>query len=124
MKTIHTTEARAATRLTAKIAADGPPCPEILIPLHLELASKLDGMPRDLGIVLIVLGVVGIAIPGPIPPGASFVLLGIVFLRPGLVARFAGPLAARCPRVFRLLIGFVDDLRTGLERRYPGAVPC
>jgi len=74
------------------------------------------------GIALIGLGAMGIAIPGPVPPGASFVLLGLVFLKPGLLARFAEPLARRFPRVFRFLIGFVDHLRIDLERRYPGAV--
>lgn len=92
--------------------------------LHLELVRKLEGLPRDLGIVLIGVGTVGIAIPGPIPPGASFVLLGVVFLRPGLITRFAGPIARRFPRLFRFLIGFVDDLRRDLGRRYPGAVAC
>jgi hypothetical protein len=30
----------------------------------------------------------------------------------------------RLPKLFRLLIGFVDDLRADLERRYPGSVRC
>jgi hypothetical protein len=90
--------------------------------LHLELARKVEGLPRDPGVALIGLGVVGIAIPGPIPPGASFVLLGMLFLRPSLLAKRAGPLARRFPKVFRFLIAFVEDLRTDLERRYPGSV--
>ena len=53
---------------------------------HLELARKLRGLPRDLGFVLIGLGAIGIAIPGPIPPGASFVVLGVLFAAPGLIA--------------------------------------
>lgn len=92
--------------------------------LHLELARKVEGLPKDLGVALIGLGVIGIAIPGPIPPGASFVLLGLVFLRPGLIVRFAGPIARRFPRLVRFLIGFVDDLRLALERRYPGSAGC
>jgi hypothetical protein len=90
--------------------------------LHLELARKLDGLPRDVGVALIGLGTIGIAIPGPIPPGVSFVLLGTVFLWPRLIARLAGPLARRFPRLSRFLIDFVDDLRTDLERRYPGII--
>jgi hypothetical protein len=76
------------------------------------------------GVALIGLGAIGVAIPGPIPPGASFVLLGVVFVWPGLLARFAGPLARRFPRLFRFLIGFVDHLRIDLKRRYPCAVSC
>jgi hypothetical protein len=74
--------------------------------------------------MLIGLGAIGIAIPGPIPPGASFVLLGVLFRRPGLIVRFAGPIARRFPRLFRFLIGFVEDLRLALSWRYPGSVGC
>ena len=89
--------------------------------LHRELAEKLGGLPRDLAITLVSLGIVGIAIPGPIPPGLSFVLLGAVILWPGLLARTGGPLARRCPRAFRMLIGFTDHLTTDLARRYPNS---
>lgn len=91
-------------------------------PLHRELAEKLGGLPRDLAIALISLGVIGVAIPGPVPLGSSFVVLGTIVLWPGLLARTGGPLARRCPRVFRVLIGFADDLRADLERRYPGSL--
>jgi hypothetical protein len=116
--------ARSARRRRSTIVAEEPTSPSPPRPLHLELARKLEGLPKDLGCALIGLGVIGIAIPGPIPPGASFVLLGVLFLRPGLIARLAGPLARRFPKMFRFLIGFVDDLRTDLDRRYPGAVGC
>lgn len=120
MKTIRTPAAKPGRRRPAAIA---PPPPAGSPPaLHLELARKAEGLPRDLGVVLIGVGAVGIAIPGPIPPGASFVLLGGLFLRPGLIARFGGPLARRFGRLFRFLIGFVDDLRRDLERRYPGCL--
>jgi hypothetical protein len=94
------------------------------LPLHIELARQLEGLPRDLGIVLLGLGTIGVAIPGPVPPGASFVMLGAVLLRPGLLARFAGSLAARFPRLFRFLIDFVERLRIDLKRRYPGSIGC
>jgi hypothetical protein len=94
------------------------------LPLHHELARHLEGLPRDLGIVLLGLGAIGVAIPGPIPAGPSFVVLGAVLLRPGLLARFAGSLAARFPRLFRFLIGFVERLRIDLEGRYPGSIGC
>jgi hypothetical protein len=90
--------------------------------VHRELAEKLAGLPRDLGIALISLGMVGVVIPGPVPLGASFVVLGTVILWPGVLARTGGPLARRCPRVFRVLVDFTDDLRADLERRYPGSL--
>jgi hypothetical protein len=89
--------------------------------LHLELASEMSGLPRDLGIILIGLGAVGIVIPGPIPPGVSFVLLGALVLYPALIERL-GWLAARLPGMFRFLISLVKRLRADLARRYPGSV--
>jgi hypothetical protein len=91
-------------------------------PLHLEIADKLGGLPNDLGVALLGLGLLGVVIPGPIPLGASFILMGTAFLWPGLVARFGGCLASRLPGLFRLLIDFVDHLRSDLKRRHPGSL--
>lgn len=91
-------------------------------PLHRELAEKLGGLPSDLGISLLSLGAVGVVIPGPVPLGASFVLLGAVVLWPGLLIRTGGPLARKCPCIFRVLIDFTDHYRSDLDRRYPGSL--
>lgn len=90
--------------------------------LHRELAAKLSGLPRDLGVALVSLGVVGVAIPGPVPLGTPFVLLGTVVLWPKLLVKGGGPVARRCPRFFRVLVEFADDLGADLERRYPGSL--
>jgi hypothetical protein len=100
----------------ARARADAP------VALHRELARKLHGLPKDLGVVLTGLGAVGLVIPGPIPPGILFVLLGAAFLWPGILARFGGWLARWFPGILRVLIGFVDQLRSDLQRRYPGWV--
>ena len=92
-------------------------------PLHLELARQLGGLPMDLGTSLLVIGTFGVIIPGPVPPGFSFILLGVVVLRPSILARTGAPLAHRFPRAFRLLIGLVTRFRSDLARRYPGSVP-
>jgi len=89
---------------------------------HRELAEKLGTLPGDLGVSLISLGLIGAVIPGPVPLGASFIVLGTVVLCPGLLARMGGPLAKRCPRVVRVLIDFSDHLRADLARRYPGSL--
>jgi hypothetical protein len=91
-------------------------------PLHRELAEKLQGLPWDLGLSLVSLGTIGVLIPGPVPLGPSFVLLGGVVLCPSLLARTGGPLARKCPYVFRVLIDFTDHLRSDLDRRYPGSL--
>jgi len=90
--------------------------------LHLELAEKLDGLPKDLGVALMGVGAVGVVIPGPIPLGAPFIFMGTVFLWPRFLARFGGWLARRLPGMLRFLIDFVDHLRSDLQRRYPDSV--
>jgi hypothetical protein len=92
-------------------------------PLHVELARQLGGLPRDLGTSLLVLGTFGVIIPGPVPPGFSFILLGVVVLRPSILARGGAPLARRFPGAFHLLISLVTHFRSDLARRYPGSVP-
>jgi hypothetical protein len=92
------------------------------LPLHQELAKKLEGMPLDLGIALVGLGAVGVLIPGPIPLGTTYLVVGVAFLWPGLVARFGGFLTKRAPAILHILIAFLNHLRFGLKRRYPGAL--
>jgi hypothetical protein len=92
------------------------------LPLHGELAEKLAGLPKDLAVTLLSLGVVGVMIPGPVPPGKSFILLGVVMLFPGVLANTGGCLARKFPRVFRMLISFTDHLSADLARRYPESV--
>ena len=106
-------------RKQAALAAPEPSPPPLQ--LHFQLAETIGSLPKDLAVMLISLGVVGVAIPGPIPPGVSFILLGTVILWPNMLVRTGGPLAQRFPRVFRMLINFADDLHEGLDRRYPGS---
>jgi hypothetical protein len=92
--------------------------------LHLELARQLDGLPHDLAVTLLLVGTFGIVIPGPVPPGFSFILLGTIAFQPTLLARSGAPLARRFPRLFCVLIGLVRHFRLDLEGRYPGSVPA
>jgi hypothetical protein len=71
------------------------------------------------GAALIGLGAVGIVIPGPIPPGASFVVLGVLFCWPRLLLKLGDVLARRFPRLYRCFVAFISDLSTNLKRRYP-----
>jgi hypothetical protein len=110
--------ARKAT-IPRSTGGDVSELPSDLTPLHHQLAQRLGYLPKDLAVTLISLGFVGVAIPGPVPPGPSFILLGAVILWPGLLVKTGGPLARRFPGVFRMLIHFADHLHSDLARRYP-----
>ena len=121
----HSTPPAAACKQKRRAAkAPRPACPPSSEPPHIQLAQKLELLPRDVGVALMGLGTAGVVIPGPIPPGFSFVLLGSVFVFPRLIARFGGWLSAKCPSAFRLLIAFVDHLHVDLAMRYPGSFPA
>ena len=122
MKKARSSAAHAKKRAKPVEAAPKPSVRSPATPLHLELAEQLEGLPRDVGIVLLGVGTVGVLIPGPIPPGLSFVVLGALFLLPRLVARFGGWMARAWPFLFRVLIGLIERLRTGLQRRFPGSI--
>jgi hypothetical protein len=100
-----------------------PSCGLPPLPPHQELARQLEGLPKDLGVTLVVLGIFGVVILGPIPPGFSFILMGVIALRPTLIERSGASLARRWPRLLRILIGLVAGFRRDLARRYPGSVP-
>ena len=87
----------------------------------MRLEVKLNQLPRDVGIVLITVGVVGLVIPGPVPPGTTFLVVGAVFLSPRLLRPCSGYLRRRIPVVYQAFEGQVSRFHSDLERRYPGS---
>ena len=90
------------------------------LPLNLVLARKLDGLPKDMGITLIGLGAAGVVIPGIIPPGISFILLGGALVWPRSLAGISGWVAKRCPWMVQVLIDFVQPLSIRSGESLPG----
>ena len=117
MRGVRSAIVRAGPRSKGALTTVHPPGKSAALSLHLELARQLDALPKDLGVTLLVLGTFGVVIPGPVPPGFSFILLGIIALRPSILARSAAPLASRFSGVFHLLIGLVTHFRFDLARR-------
>jgi hypothetical protein len=80
----------------------------------LELIKAL---PKEVGFLLLVMGVGGLLLPGPV--GTPFVLMGGVVLWPRVFEKLEMRFQRRFPRLhrrsMRQLKRFVDDL----ERRYP-----
>ena len=84
------------------------------VTLHLEK------LPAEIGTLLLLVGVAGILLPGPV--GAPFLIAGGIALWP---SRFAG--AARwfertAPNAYRHGMKQMDRFLTDLENRYPGTV--
>jgi hypothetical protein len=77
----------------------------------------IKSLPKEVGVLLLVLGMGGLLLPGPL--GSPFLLMGGVVLWPSMFERLEFAFQRRFPRVhrqsMRQLRRFIDDL----ERRYP-----
>jgi len=84
---------------------------------HAEEIRRIRAMPTEVGVLLIVSGIAGVLLPGPV--GTPFLILGCIMLWPGAFERAENFVEARFPRVhhhgLRQITRFLDDL----ERRYP-----
>ena len=82
-----------------------------------EEIQRIRAMPKEVGVLLVVAGVGGLLLPGPI--GTPFLILGGVILWPKAFERLEIFVQKRFPRMHhqsvRQIRRFIDDL----ERRYP-----
>jgi hypothetical protein len=82
-----------------------------------EQARRIEGMPKEVGVLLVMVGLAGLVLPGPF--GTPFILMGGVALWPRAFRGVDGAFERRFPKAHdqaaRVVIRFLDDL----ERRYP-----
>lgn len=82
-----------------------------------ETLTTVEGLPKELGVLLVVSGIGGLLLPGPV--GTPFLLMGGVILWPAGFRRVDRYVEKRFPRLHRegmtQMARFVRDL----ERRYP-----
>jgi hypothetical protein len=82
-----------------------------------EQVRRIEKMPKEVGVLLIVAGIGGILLPGPV--GTPFLVLGGLVLWPLTFRRLEGFFERRFPRLHHQsmlqITRFLDDL----ERRYP-----
>jgi len=82
-----------------------------------EEIRRIEAMPKEVGVLLIVAGIGGLLLPGPV--GTPFLVLGGVVLWPRTFRWLEGFLERRFPRLHHQsmlqITRFLDDL----ERRYP-----
>ena len=74
--------------------------------------------PKELGLMLVTAGVIGVVLPGP---GAPALLAGGLILWPEGFGRVEGWLRQRFPESHRKGMRHLDRFLSDLERRYPGS---
>jgi hypothetical protein len=82
-----------------------------------EEIIRVRAMPREFSILLIVAGIGGILLPGPV--GTPFLVLGGIMLWPRALGRLEALLAGRFPRLHRGSVRQINRFLDDLERRYP-----
>jgi hypothetical protein len=78
---------------------------------------RVRAMPKEFGVLLIVAGVGGILLPGPV--GTPFLILGGLMLWPRALEKLEVFLEGRYPRVHHHGVRQVNRFLDDLERRYP-----
>jgi hypothetical protein len=82
-----------------------------------EQIRRIEQMPKEVGVLLVVAGIGGLLLPGPV--GTPFLILGGVVLWPRAFRGVQGMFERRFPKLhhqsMRQIVRFLDDM----ERRYP-----
>jgi hypothetical protein len=87
-------------------------------PIHQDVEKRpFRGVPREIGVLLVVAGIGGILLPGPV--GTPLLILGGLILYPGAFERLEIRLERRFPRVHRHGMRQIDRFLGDLDRRYP-----
>ena len=82
-----------------------------------QALGPIQGVPKELGVLLVVGGIGGLLLPGPV--GSPFLILGGVILWPTAFSRVEKCFEKRFPRIHRQGMMQIARFVTDLERRYP-----
>jgi hypothetical protein len=80
-------------------------------------AVMLNSLPKEVGVLLIVVGLGGILLPGPV--GSPFLILGGVVLFPKAFRRLDSSFQKHFPKLHREGLKQVHRFVVDLEKRYP-----
>jgi hypothetical protein len=113
------------SRLMADLRARYPASPgtstrDLAPPVDPAFEHRLERLPPEIGVLLVVIGVAGIMLPGPV--GSPFVLAGGLVLWPKGFGRVERWFERRFPRMHREGVSQIDRYLDDLERRFPGSV--
>ena len=82
-----------------------------------EERERIRQLPKEVGVLLVVAGIGGLLLPGPV--GTPFVIAGGVILWPKVFERVELAFERRFPRVHRQGVRHMGRFLTDLQRRYP-----
>jgi hypothetical protein len=82
-------------------------------------AHELEKLPPEIGVLLIVVGVAGLLLPGPV--GSPFLVAGGVALWPSAFRKTEHWLQRTAPKLYDEGIRQMERFLADLERRYPGS---
>lgn len=85
-----------------------------------EFESRIQKLPPEIGVLLIIVGILGLLLPGPV--GSPFVLAGGLTLWPKGFGKVEVWFQRRFPGLHRAGVTQIDRFLVDLERRYPGSV--
>jgi hypothetical protein len=84
---------------------------------HLEQIRKVRDMPTEVGVLLIVSGIGGILLPGPV--GTPFLVLGCMMLWPRAFHRLGICLESHLPKMHHHGVKQINRFLDDLDKRYP-----
>jgi len=84
---------------------------------QVEDIERIKHLPKEVGVFLLVVGIGGVLLPGPV--GTPFVLVAAVVLWPSLFERVEVFFERRCPMTHRAGVRQIKRFLNDLERRYP-----
>ncbi len=86
----------------------------------LQAEPRLQKLPPEIGVLLIVVGTAGVLLPGPV--GSPFLVAGGLALWPSAFQKVEHWMMKVAPRMYDTGIRQIEHFLSDLERRYPGSV--
>jgi hypothetical protein len=103
-------------RAAASSSRDDRPAAREVAP---GLAHEISKLPPEIGVLLIVMGVAGLLLPGPV--GSPFLVAGGIALWPSAFRKAEHWLQRAAPGLYDNGIRQMERFLADLERRYPGS---
>ena len=81
---------------------------------------RLQRLPPEIGVLLIIVGTAGVLLPGPV--GSPFLVAGGLALWPSAFRNLEKWMMRLAPRMYETGIRQIEHFLSDLEQRYPGSV--